>query len=239
MTRNLSVNSALAVSLFLLIFSTACRHDPELITVVDPIDTSDNTPSGCDPDTIYFTQQVLPLLQSGCAQSGCHDAATHEEDVILDSYSHIMNTGGINISDPAKSKIYRQMVKTGEERMPPPPAPALTSEQLALIQKWIGQGAKNNSCIESGCDTTNIAYSTHIKTLIQNNCLGCHNGSNPGGGIGLSTYSEVKAIADNGKLYGTITHLQGYSAMPKNGNKLTDCQIKMVQIWLNQGSPNN
>jgi uncharacterized membrane protein len=239
MTRNLFVSLTLSATLSLLIFSSACKHEPELFTIVDPIDTSDNNTSTCDPDSIYFTQQVLPLLQSGCAQSGCHDASAHEEGVILDSYLHIMNTGGINISDPTRSKIYKQMVKSGEERMPPPPAPAFTSEQLALIQKWIGQGAKNNSCIESGCDTANVAYATHIKPLIQNNCLGCHNGSNPGGGIGLSTYSEVKAVADNGKFFGTINHLQGYSAMPKNGNKLTDCQIKMVQIWLNQGSPDN
>ncbi len=217
----------------------SCTHDPELTVTPVPDDTTSIITSSCDPDTVYFVQQVLPLMQSGCAKSGCHDAGTHEEGVILDSYSSIVATGGLNISEPTKSKIYKMMVRTDDERMPPPPAPAFTAEQRSLISTWIGQGARNNSCVESGCDTTNVAYSTNIKPLIANNCLGCHSGSNPGGGIGLSTFQDVRAIADNGKLFGTINHLPGFSPMPRNGNKLSDCQIRMVTLWINQGAPNN
>lgn len=222
--------------------STACKHDPEMVVNPDPIDpgdTSGNTTYHCSTDTIYFVQQVLPLLSSGCAMSGCHDANSHKEGVILDSYSGILLTGGINLSNPTNSKIYRQMLKTDEDRMPPPPAPAFTADQLAIISKWISQGAKETSCLESGCDTTNVTYTTSIKPMIQNNCLGCHNGTGAGGGISLATYAEIKTIADNGKLLGVIDYLPGYSRMPKNGNKLTDCQINMVKIWLNQGSPQN
>ena len=222
---------------------SACKHDPEIIKGAgNPSqDTTSNTTlpsSQCSPDTVYFQQQVLPLLSSGCTMSGCHDAITHKEGVKLVTYTDIVATGGINIATPTSSRIYRAMVKN-EERMPPSPAAAFTSDQLNIISKWIGQGARDNSCLESGCDTTNVAYSTHIKPLISNNCLGCHNGSNAGGGISLSLYSDVKAIADNGKFMGTISHLTGYSAMPKNGNKLTDCQINMVKIWINAGAPNN
>ncbi len=182
----------------------------------------------------------MPIFQSGCAKSGCHDAGTAEEGIILDSYANIIATGGIKVNDPTKSKIYEAITEDdSEDRMPPPPAAPMTSAQLTLISKWIGQGAKNNSCLESGCDTTNVKYSTHIKTLIQNSCQGCHSGTAPGGGIDLATYAGVKAIADNGKIIGAISHLTGYSAMPKNGNKLTDCQIKMVNIWINQGAPEN
>jgi hypothetical protein len=46
-------------------------------------------------------------------------------------------------------------------------------------------------------------------------------------------------MADNGKLFGSISHVSGYSAMPKNGNQLTDCQISMVKIWIYQGAPEN
>jgi hypothetical protein len=233
------------VSLQLIILSLillmACKHDPEVLSTVDPIDTTgiiDNT-SHCSPDTIYFEQQVLPLLRSGCAKSGCHDVASHKEGIVLDSYSSILGTGGINLSNPTNSKIYRAMVNSGEDRMPPSPAPAFNSDQLLIVSKWIGQGANDNSCLESGCDTVNIAYSTHIKPLIQNNCIGCHSGSNPGGGIGLSVYNDVKTIADNGKFMGSIDHLSGYSPKPKNGNKLTDCQINMVKIWINNGAPDN
>jgi len=232
--------SVLLVSALLLSYS--CKHEPEIVGSILPIDSTgngNNTGSGCSKDTVYFAQQVLPILQSSCAMSGCHDAVSHNEGGIFDSYSNILSAGGINISNPTDSKIYRVMVRTDEDRMPPSPAAPMTSNQLTLISKWIGQGAKNNSCIESGCDTTNVKYSTHIKPLIQNTCQGCHSGAAPGGGIDLATYTGVKAIADNGKLIGSISHLTGYSAMPKNGYKLTDCQITTVKIWINQGAPQN
>jgi len=236
------LSSALLLSAAMAVLS--CTHEPEIGNLNIPADPpggtgNNNNNSSCSPDSVYFVQQVLPILQSGCAMSGCHDAATHEEGIILDSYANIISTGEINISNPTKSKIYKVMVKSGDERMPPPPAASMTDTQLAAISKWIGQGAKNNSCIESGCDTSNVKYATHIKPLIQNACQGCHSGASPGGGIDLATYSGVKAIADNGKLFGSISYLSGYTAMPKNGNKLTDCQINMVKIWINQGAPEN
>lgn len=232
-----------AVLIFSLFYFNSCKHEPELSGIVIPVDTTgknneETTGSGCNKDTVYFVQAVLPLFQSSCALSGCHDAITHKEGLRLDSYAGIVS-GGINVSNPTNSKIYKVMVSSGEELMPPPPAATMTSAQLSTISKWIGQGAKNNSCIESGCDTTNVKFSTHIKPLIQNNCQGCHSGAAPGGGINLATYAGVKAIADNGKFFGSISHLTGYKAMPQNGNKLTDCQITTVKIWINQGSPEN
>jgi hypothetical protein len=226
-----------------ILFAYSCEHDQgDGITNV-PVNPSlgneVTTGSACSPDTTYFVQQVLPVFQSSCAMSGCHDAASHKEGIVLDSYSRIIATGGINVSNPTKSKVYRAMANGGEESMPPFPANPMSSTQLATISKWIGQGAKNNSCIESGCDTSNVKYSTHIKPLIQNACQGCHNAANAGGGIDLSAYSGVKAIADNGKFFGSVSHNSGYSPMPKNGNKLTDCQINMVKIWINKGALQN
>jgi uncharacterized membrane protein len=249
MKNKISKIPVLLVGVSLVLLSFSCKHDPLSDGIINPVDTTsngnngnnnnNNTGSTCSKDTVYFAQQILPIMLSSCAMSGCHSTASHKEGIKLDTYSNIMATGGINISNPTSSKIYRVMVKTGEERMPPLPAAAMTSTQLSLISKWIGQGAKNNSCVESGCDTANVKYSTHILPLIQNACQGCHSGASPGGGINLATYAGVKAIADNGKFFGSISFLSGYSQMPKNGSKLTDCQITMVKIWINQGSPQN
>lgn len=234
--------SKIAISILLLFsfLASSCKHDPENVDIIDPVDTTgNNTGSQCSTDTAYFVQQVLPIFQSSCALSGCHDVATQKEGVILNSFANILSTGEININNPRDSKIYEVLVDDGDDRMPPAPAAALSNAQIAIIEKWISQGAKNNSCIESGCDTTNVKYSTHIKPLIQNTCQGCHSGVAPGGGFELATYAGVKAVADNGKLYGSISHLATYSPMPKNGNKLSDCQITMVKIWINSGAPEN
>jgi uncharacterized membrane protein len=92
------------------------------------------------------------------------------------------------------------------------------------------------------CDTTNVTYSGTIAPIIQQNCYTCHSTTAPSGGVVLDTYTGVAASAANGlssRLWGSINHLSGYSAMPKGGNKLTECELKKIEIWLRAGSPNN
>ena len=129
------------------------------------------------------------------------------------------------------------MASTGSSRMPPPPRIPITSAQLALIQKWISQGAKNNVC--DACDTSSFKYATSIQPLIQNKCVGCHNSASLGGGIDLSSYAAVKAVAVNGKLFGSVNWATGFSPMPKGGVKSPVCEITQIKKWIDAGSLNN
>ena len=221
----------------------ACKHEPDEIVGPDPVDTSGNPPPAgipCDPDTVYFTNTIGPLLLSSCGVAGCHDAGSAQDGVILTDYASILTTGGIKPGNPSDSEIYEKITETDPEKvMPPPPKNPLTAEQIDMIYKWILQGAKNNSCTETECDTINVTYSSTIRPIIQNSCLGCHSGASPSGGIRLETHSDVVAVVTNGKLLGTIRHEQGYSAMPKNGAKLDDCYITQIEKWINNGAPNN
>jgi len=224
-----------------LIVLISCKHEPEEIVIVDPIPPIDTIPDGltCDPDTVYFRNDVLPLLISSCGMSGCHDASTAQEGVVLTSYQSVMNTAEIIPGNPGSSKLYEAITESEtDERMPPPPASALSTDQILLIRKWIEQGARNNYC-DAGCDTNNFTYSGAIKPVIENNCKGCHNAFNSSGGVRLDDYSSVKAAADNGSLFGAVSHQQGYSPMPKGGNKLPECTIIQIRKWIADGSPNN
>ncbi len=89
------------------------------------------------------------------------------------------------------------------------------------------------------CDTSNVGYQATIVPLMKSNCNACHNSSAPSAGIATDNYQGVKTIALNGKLYGSIAHLSGYSPMPKGGNKLSECDIKRVKIWIDMGAPEN
>lgn len=91
----------------------------------------------------------------------------------------------------------------------------------------------------SDCDTTKVTYSITIAPMINSNCEGCHSGGTPSGGVMLSNYSETKTAADNGSLLGTIKHESNWSPMPKGGNKLSDCNIRQLEIWIKNGTPNN
>lgn len=198
-------------------------------------DTIPAQAASCSADTVYFVNEILPLINSNCATSGCHDAITHKEGVVLTDYAHIMRL--VSPYNAERSKLYTVCVRTGGERMPPPPMPAFTQAQLSKIIIWINQGAKNNECT-GGCDSTNFTYSGAVAVTMNTYCKGCHNPASAGGGIDLSTYSAVKAAAA-GKLMGSILHTAGISAMPKGGNSLSACQISQIEKWVQAGTPNN
>jgi mono/diheme cytochrome c family protein len=144
----------------------------------------------------------------------------------------------VKAGDAADSKLYKVIIRTDNERMPPPPMPAFTTAQKALIQKWINQGAKNNQCLNR-CDTNSFTYAAAVKPLLDIKCVGCHNAGSLGGGINLSDYASTQTVALNGKLFGSINHSAGYSPMPKNSAKLSTCEIRQVQRWIQAGALNN
>lgn len=239
----------LAISVLAL---TSCKHDliddaggngttnPPDTTIVYPPDTT--SLDTCDPDIVYFEYDILPILQSNCAFSGCHDASSAKDGVILNNYQNTISTGDVRAYNLGDSELYEVITDSDpDDRMPPPPSAPLTPEQVSLIAKWILQGAKDLTCDPdaSGCDTTNISYTTHIRPVMQAKCNGCHGGSFPSAGLDLTTYGSLATIALNGKLLGVVEHQPGYSPMPQGGNKLPDCEIRQIRSWIEDGAPNN
>jgi hypothetical protein len=84
-----------------------------------------------------------------------------------------------------------------------------------------------------------VSYSQKIVPMMQQLCYNCHSGGSPGGGILMGTYVADKAIALNGKLYGSINHSSGYSPMPAGAPKMSACQIAVVKKWIDDGMLNN
>lgn len=211
---------------------TACKH--EVPTLSELESRLPSVSVSCSTDTVYFVNTIQPLLISSCAMSGCHDAISHKEGINLTTYSGVMRE--VNSGNAAKSSLYKSMIETGKDRMPPAPASAFTSTQLAQVRTWINQGARNNGC--SSCDSTSFKFTANIKPIIADKCQGCHNPNSLGGGIDLSSYTAIKASAASGKLYGSITWASGFSKMPQVG-KLPTCEISQIKKWIDAGSLNN
>lgn len=231
-------NFALMVGVVILLGTSSCtkykyNSDLDSITLTDPGD--DNEISNCDPDTVYFQTTILPLVVSSCATTKCHDQASHKDGIILTDYQTIISTGNIKPGNPNDSEFFEVLTDSDDDMMPPAPYASLTSEQIKLIKKWIQQGAEDNSCNE-GCDLSNVTFTSVVWPMMQNNCIGCHSGSNPGGGVPITNYNDVLAMANNGTLMGSVRYETGYSPMPIN-NQLSDCKIDQLQIWIDNGFP--
>lgn len=236
------VGKAMSLLPILLVYVFSCvYHQPE---IPPEVIVSDGNGQGCDPSQIYYEQDIQPILISNCTKSGCHNDKDHAEGISYSSYSLTMRTGKVQAGSPSRSKMYTSLTEKGEDRMPQGASP-LPSEQIALIGKWIEQGAKNLVCQDAvgsttgTCDVANVTYAQTVAPIMQKYCTGCHSGAGASAGINLSAYAGVSAQAKKGSLYGSITHASGYSAMPSISSKIPACSIEQIRVWIDKGTLNN
>jgi hypothetical protein len=107
----------------LLFFFSACQHDP-----VSP----------ADQPRICFATQVLPIFQSNCAKSGCHDGG-RESRTDLRSADGILRN--VSPGHPLDSPAYAMMISVWGNMMPPPPSAPVSKEARQIVELWILQGA--------------------------------------------------------------------------------------------------
>src|ERR1043166_2325716 len=125
----------------MLLFILSCKHEP----IIDStITTTGGNPGGggtggsggggsintCDPNKVYFQQQVLPILISNCTLSSCHDDASHQKGVILTSYNNVMNTADVRPGNPTGSKIYKMITETDASKRMPRGRAALSQDNI-------------------------------------------------------------------------------------------------------------
>lgn len=211
----------------------ACKH--AIVNPQPPAGGGGNNPGSA---SVCF-DDVLPIFRSSCAKSGCHDAATATKGYVFDSYTNILKKD-IKPGDAAGSKVYKMLIDPDEDdRMPKQPYPRLLPAQIQLIKDWIDQGAKNTTgCAANACDSTVYTYAA-VRKIVDANCINCHSGPAPSGGLNYSTYAGLKAVADAGRLLGAVTHSAGYTPMPFGQPRLDECKVTQIRKWVQSGAPNN
>lgn len=122
-------------------------------------DSGNSTGPNPDPDTdpdpdrkVSFSEDILPIFQSSCAESGCHDAGTQESNVNLSSYDAALNSEGqqyqklvINSGNPDESPLVDKVEPNPEigARMPYQ-RNALSNANIDSIRAWIEDGAPDS-----------------------------------------------------------------------------------------------
>jgi cytochrome c5 len=117
---------------------------------------------------------------------------------------------------------------------------------IVSIVACTNQNKENITPDTSGlnCDSTGVTYAGYVKSVMDASCAtsGCHSASSRSAGYDLSTYDGVKGAATRSKqstsmLLGVINHQSGFTAMPQNGAKLSECSIEKITAWVNNGEP--
>lgn len=192
----------------------------------------------CDQGGVDFTNEVLPLLNSNCGMSGCHGQGSAEDGFSVESYSSIMDE--VERYDLGESDLWEVINDSDpDDRMPPPPASALTAAQKDLIKRWIMEGAQETDCGNTGCSYVAVpGYSLDIAAIADTYCGGtCHAGSSPSGGFTLTSQSDWENAIDNRGLLDALTGSNGRSQMPPTG-ELDTCLINTIIRWDDTGRSN-
>ncbi len=109
-------------------FLAACRHNPVGV---------ENQPR------IAFATEVLPVLQSNCTKSGCHEEEGGRSRLDFGTARGIL--ANVVPYDPLNSRLYTAITSTWSGIMPPSPSPPLSRDLRTKIYLWILQGADTTS----------------------------------------------------------------------------------------------
>ena len=96
------------------------------------------------PVPVDFVREVRPLLVKRCL--ACHDAEHAKGGLRLDSREAALKGGKskqptLVPGAPAKSELIKRITTHDPDEMMPPKGGALTSVQVALLTRWIAEGA--------------------------------------------------------------------------------------------------
>ena len=220
-----AMKRTITIVLLLITASLSCTHEP----FVAPSNTTDTG--------LCFDRDILPIFVSQCAKSGCHDKNSHEEGYVLDSYDNIVSKG-ITKGRANSSRIYEVLFREADDRMPKDAAP-LTAIQISLIKRWIDAGATRDTNCQSACDSNLFTFNSTIKPLVNKYCAGCHSGVSPSGNLTLSSYQDIRNAVLNKNLLKSIRYEPGYPGMPNSGIRLSSCEIRQMEKWVEANMPDN
>lgn len=94
---------------------------------------------------VSYTKDVVPILKASCYE--CHNPKKLKGKLDMSTYALLMKGGKqkspILPGDPDKSILIQSVI--GDEPEMPEKGDKLKPEQIAILSKWIKQGAKDDT----------------------------------------------------------------------------------------------
>lgn len=101
------------------------------------------------PETISYFKDVRPIFQQHC--QGCHQPAMDKGGYVMTSHADLFkrsdkDRAGIVAGKLQDSEVYKQIIpQKGEKPRMPRGKEPLTDREVAIVKKWIEQGAKDDT----------------------------------------------------------------------------------------------
>jgi WD40 repeat protein/mono/diheme cytochrome c family protein len=192
--------------------------------------------SAADSDApVSFNKDLRPLLNANC--NACHKPDKSKADLDMTTFASLMKGGKhgaiVDVKDPAKSKILEQVRGPDPEMPPEGEGKPLTAEQISLLERWIRQGAKDDTLAPG---TAKIELPVYTVPPVVTSLAWSPDGSV----LAVAGYHEVLLHKGDGS--GIIARLVGESpriesiAFSKDGSLIgvaggAPSEFGQVQIW--------
>ncbi len=90
------------------------------------------------PDSVKFSINVIPILNSSCNTSGCHSKGGIPPNLAAaDAYTTLTFFGYLDLENPEESELMKKITSGSMKQY-------ATDQDRALILAWIEQGALDN-----------------------------------------------------------------------------------------------
>src|SRR5579859_403293 len=102
-----------------------------------------------------FINDIAPILKENCY--ACHDAKKRSGKLDMTTFEKFMQGGNsdapVTAGKPDESLLLELVAAKGKKRMPPEgKGTPLAKEQVALIERWIKEGAKIDAGVDAKAD---------------------------------------------------------------------------------------
>jgi hypothetical protein len=193
------------------------------------------------PAEVSYYRDVRPLFQQHC--QGCHQPARPQGGYVMTSHAELLKKGetdkpGVVPGKPDESELYTQLLprEAGKKPLMPKNAAPLPERDIALIQKWIAQGAKDDTPLSDRV----VIDKEHPPAYVLPPVLTAIAYSPDGQLLAVSGYHEVllhKADGSGlvGRLVGLSERVQALAFSP-DGKQLavaggSPARFGEIQIW--------
>lgn len=97
---------------------------------------------------VSYYEQIRPIFQAKC--QGCHQPAKAKGEYIMTQFEQLLKGGksgetGIVPGKAAESNVFFRVTPEAGEDIMPPKGEKLNESEIALIQRWITEGAKDDT----------------------------------------------------------------------------------------------
>ena len=96
------------------------------------------TPEVTVPDSVFFTADLVPIFDANCNDAGCHNTGGIPPDLTPDNaWVNLVFFQYVDTTNVEGSRLLEELIDGSMQQY-------ANDQDIALITKWIEQGAQNN-----------------------------------------------------------------------------------------------